>query len=232
MLSLKCSIYSLLFLFYVPLFTAEKNLIIIKDNYKKYDINQITDKHGNEIPLIKAIVDEDETAVESLLQQKAPTEIENKNGDFPIHVAMEWDTEKRLYPQKKFLPNIVKLLLKYNANPNARYPFKNAIPLHAAVFHNSPDIVIELLRCGADKNVCYERGFTPLELAKLYDHQKIINILSIDNVPPAYLLTEEELIASFYEIPLFIIETSPQFLPKKIIDDYISNDLIHIPRSP
>lgn len=210
--------YIVCFLSCTALSAAERNFVIIKDNYKKYDINQITDKYGNEIPLMKAIVDEDDGAVESLLQQKASTEIENRNGDFPIHVAMEWDTEKRLYPQKKILPNIIKLLLQHNANPNVRYRFKNATPLHAAAFHNAPDIVIELLRHGADKNVYDERGFTPLEIARLYDHQKIINILSIDNVPPAYLLTQEELIASFYEIPLFtILQKSSS---TEIIDDY------------
>src|SRR5260221_331190 len=98
-----------------------------------------------ETPLILAIQQNDEQQVEHLLQNGAQPNVEAKYGNRPIHLAMEWDTEHHLYKKRIFFPNIVKLLLKYKANPNARYQFKNATPLHAAVFHDSPEIVIELL---------------------------------------------------------------------------------------
>src|SRR5260221_7662648 len=95
-------------------------------------------------PLILAIQQNDEKRVEHLLQNGAQPNSEDKYGNHPLHLAMEWDTEQEnpFYKKRKILPNIVKLLLKYKANPNARYQFKNATPLHAAVFHNASDIVI------------------------------------------------------------------------------------------
>ncbi len=182
--------------------------------------SQLVDKKGNIIPLMVAIKEENEPLVASLLQQGALTNIENSCDEYPIHVAMEWDIEQHIYPQRKIQPNIVKLLLQHKANPNTRYPFKNATPLHAAVFHNSQNIVRKLLRYGADKTLYDERGFTPLALAKFYKFERIISILSLNVIsnytPPARL---KDLIASFYLVDPDV-KIHQSFASTKIIDDY------------
>jgi ankyrin repeat protein len=186
---------------------------------------------SKETPLISAIKKNDEKTVELLLKQGAQPNIENDRGEYPIHIAMEWDTEQEnhFYKKRKILPTIVILLLKHGADPNVRYHFKSATPLHAAVFHNEPTIVQALLYYGANKNICDDRGYTPLDLAKKYGYKKIAAILShiVPYAPPAWLTIEEE-IASFHyiewikKIP-FIINTTQPFSNKTIIDDYVQS---------
>ena len=142
---------------------------------------------------------------------------------------MEWDTEpeNRFYKRRKILPKIVKLLLQYKANPNTRYNFKNGTPLHAAVFHNAPEIVKELLSYGAQKEVYDDRGFTPVSLAKNYGFENIVAILS-HNTPPAlkYIINKE--IGSFHVVEIkktpFNINKLQPFEDKNIIDDYQPNN--------
>ncbi len=177
--------------------------------------------------LILAIKNKNEKLVEDLLQKDTNPNSEDEHGNHAIHLAMEWDTEPEnpFYKKRNFSSNIVKALLKYNANPNIRYKFKDATPLHAAVFHNAPEIVIELIYYGAKKDACDARGVTPLALAQTYKHHDIVNILSI-NVPPLPVFAIEKEITSFHLIEIvktpFIIDTSKPFSAKKIIDDYSS----------
>ena len=226
MMQLILQFFSLFFLSYSSLLASENTIPTITILQNSTLHNQCIDKQGNEIPLMLAINEANYERVKSLLDQGASTKIENHCGDYPIHLAMEWDTEHRLYPQRKILPDIIKLLLQYKANPNTRYRFKNATPLHAAVFHNSFDIVSELLKCGADKNVRDDRGYTPLTLAQLYQFKDIIFLLSSDmhiiptqqNAPPTeHILTSSQ--STFEELP--IIKTHQSFLSKEIIDDYL-----------
>jgi ankyrin repeat protein len=173
--------------------------------------------------LILAIQENDEKRVEQLLQNGAQPNSEDRYGNHPIHLAMEWDKEHPLHKKRIFFPNIIKLLLKYKANPNARYQFKNATPLHAAVFHYSTDIVIELLYYGAEKEAYNAGKMTSLNLAQHYQYYDIVNILS-NTVPPLPIFAIEEEIKSFHLIEIkktpFIINTSKPFSAKNIIDDY------------
>jgi len=180
---------------------------------------------SKETPLITAIKKGDEKTIELLLKQGAQPNIENNCGEYPIHIAMEWDTEHKhhFYKKGRFLPNIVKLLLRYKADPNMRYLFKQGTPLHAAVFHNSPEIVTELLRYGAKKEICDDRGYTPLTLAKQYGFGPIITILSQASPPLPISVIEGE-IASFhlmeYKTTPLTIDTTEPFSNKNITDDY------------
>jgi ankyrin repeat protein len=197
-----------LILLSAPLIASEKNLL----------------KNSS---LILAIQQNDEKQVENLLQRDANPNSEDEHGNHTIHLAMEWDTEQEnpFYKKRKFLPHIVKLLLKHNANPNAPYRLKKATPLHAAVFHNSPEIVIELIYYGAKKDACDARGVTPLQLARSYKYHDIVSILST-NVPPLPVFAIEKEIESFHLIEIkktpFTIDTSKPFSTKNIIDNYIT----------
>ncbi len=180
---------------------------------------------ASEVPLIVAIQQNDEKKIKELLKNGANPNSEDEHGNHAIHLAMEWDTEPEnpFYKKRKIFPNIVKTLLKYKANPNTRYKFKNATPLHAAVFHNSPEIVIELIYYGAKKEACDGRGFTPLNLAQKYQYHNIVRILAINvPLPPVFAIEKE--IASFHLIEIkktpFIIDTSKPFSDKNIIDNY------------
>lgn len=190
-----------------------------------HNVNIDSKNSCKETPLMLAIKKNDERLVELLLQNNARPNIENYYGEYPIHIAMEWDTEPHFYKKRFFLPNIVKLLLKYKADTNAPYRFKNARPLHAAVFHNSLEIVRELLRYGANKNMYDDRGYTPLSLAKLYQYKEIIAILS-QNSPPAQFAVIEKEIESFHIIEIkkapLKINCSQPFSCKIVIDDYLS----------
>jgi ankyrin repeat protein len=227
MIQLIIQLFSLFFLSYSSLLASERTIttITILQNSTLY--NQCIDKQGNQIPLMEAINENNCARVKFLLEQGAATKIENYCGDSPLHLAMEWDTEHRLYPQRKISPDIIKILLQYKANPNTRYRFKNATPLHAAVFHNSFDIVSELLKHGAHKNVRDDRGYTPLTLAQLYQFKDIIFLLSNDmhiistqqNAPPTeHILTSSQ--SNLEELPM--IKKHQSFSSKEIIDDYLN----------
>jgi ankyrin repeat protein len=227
MIQLTLQFFSLFFLSYSSLLASEGTIATISILHNSTLYNQCMDKQGNQIPLMRAINEVDCNRVKSLLKQGTSPNIENYCGEVPLHLAMEWDTERRLYPQRKISSDIIKLLLQYRADPNTRYRFKNATPLHAAVFHNSFDIVSELLKCGAEKNVCDDRGYTPLTLAKLYQFKDIIFLLSDDmhiiptqqNAPPAeHILTSSQ--SNVEETPI-IKQLQPYFFSKKIIDNYL-----------
>jgi hypothetical protein len=197
---------------------ASEQLLLLSSTFQK-----------KEIPLITAIQKGDEQEVKTLLNNGVNPNILNDFGEYPLHIAMEWDTEQEncLYKKRKILPNIVIELLKNGADPNARYRFKNATPLHAAVFHNNPIIVQALLYYGAKKNMLDDRKYTPLGLAKKYNYSEIVNILfhTPRYIPPAWLSIEEE-IKSFHHIEEikkipFVVNTNRPFSTKKIIDDYI-----------
>lgn len=172
----------------------------------KADIN--VKNNAKETPLTLAIKKGNEKLVKLLLESGAQPDVEDEYGDHTIHLAMEWDTEQEnpFYKKRKILPNIVMLLLQHKADPNRTYRIKGARPLHAAVFHNAPTIVQALLSYGALKDVCDDRGFTPLSLAQQYNYTDIITILSDENkiviphqsVPPTKI---DEEIESFHMIP-------------------------------
>jgi ankyrin repeat protein len=181
--------------------------------------------------LILATKNNNEKLVEDLLQNGADPNSEDEYGNRPIHLAMEWDIEHHLYKKRIFYPNIVKSLLKHKANPNVPYRFKKGTPLHAAVFHNSTEIVVELLYYGAQQKVYDARGVSPLDLAKHYKLNDIVTILSKNTPPVPRLIMEkkvESLVELFYVIDIpktpFIIDTSKPFSAKKIIDDYMQSN--------
>lgn len=71
-----------------------------------------------------------------------------------------------------------KELLLNNFNPNAVDDWMNVTPLHYAVLKEAPEFILKLL-VTAGANVLAETGdgYTPLDLAIIYNRQNIIKFL-------------------------------------------------------
>ena len=80
-------------------------------------------------------------------------------GDKKGHTALNFASEN-------ILPSIVKLLLKFKADPNNHH--NNIRPLDISVFKESPEITQMLLAAGADPNVKDLAGMTPIWFSFVY----------------------------------------------------------------
>jgi uncharacterized protein len=69
--------------------------------------------------------------------------------------------------------NIVMLLLKHNANPNAREN-NGFTPLHAAAQNGDTKMIRTLLFNGADMTICNNRGKLPMDLAIEGEHTEAV----------------------------------------------------------
>ena len=87
-------------------------------------------------------------------------------GDTALHVAM-------------FQQNIavVKLLLDYGFDPNARATKTGFTPLHIAVIANNAPAARLLLQYGADRRIRCLKGMTPMDKAREGDKSALITIL-------------------------------------------------------
>jgi ankyrin repeat protein len=202
----------------------------------KHNVDVNVKNKDKETPLTLATKQGNKPLVTLLLKKGALPNERDRNNNCPIHVAMEWDTEKEnfFYKKRKIDPEMVMLLLKHKADPNALYPYKGATPLHAAVFHNAPTIIEALLYYGAKKDARDDRGWTPLKLAQEYGYTESITILLFNTsyTPPAWLTIDEE-IDSFHvieaieevkvidETPIINVQ-QPFFNNIIVIDDYQS----------
>ena len=87
-------------------------------------------------------------------------------GDTALHVAIF---------QKNLL--VVKLLLDYGLDPNARATKNGYTPLHNAVSANNIDAARLLLQYGANKNIKGLDGLTPLDKARKEEKRELILLL-------------------------------------------------------
>lgn len=106
---------------------------------------------------VKKLIDEDHI----------DANVVDKYGWRPLHdAAMEGHAE------------IVKFLLAAGADPNVQDTEEMYTPLHDAVRMNHIEIVRLLLEAGADRSIKDSGDETPLDIAKEYKFQKIIDLLS------------------------------------------------------
>lgn len=70
---------------------------------------------------------------------------------------------------------IVKLLLRYNANPNSREN-NGFTPLHVAAQNGDTDMIRLLLFNGADMTICDNRGKLPIDLAIEGKHNEAVAV--------------------------------------------------------
>jgi ankyrin repeat protein len=71
---------------------------------------------------------------------------------------------------------VTRMLLDYNANPNAKQQ-NDVTPLHAAAHNNCPDIAKMLLKAGAGKSFRTADGKTAMDYAVEIDSKEIIDML-------------------------------------------------------
>jgi ankyrin repeat protein len=117
---------------------------------KKADVNRVA-YQGT--PLMSASARSPEM-VRYLLERGARTDLTNREGLTPLHVAARAPN-----------PQIVAMLLAAGANPNAR-DRDAARPLHFAVQQRNVEIARLLIDRGADVNAEFQGGMTPLLMAR------------------------------------------------------------------
>lgn len=129
-------------------------------------------------PLYHAIGYDDLSAAEYLIKRGA--DVNNPPGmmaDFielesDYHYEVEYRANKESLPKMK----IIKLLMKYGADPN-RLNFNGNTLLEQIIRYFDIDEVNLVLKYGADINLKNKDGETPLDIAIKKDKKKIIDLL-------------------------------------------------------
>ena len=108
----------------------------------------------------------DEEMVRQILATGPDKNVRDDFGDTALHVAM-------------FQKNIavVKLLLDYGFDPNAKATENGYTPLHNAVAANNVEAARLLLQYGANKNIKGLDGLTPLDKARKEEKRALVLLL-------------------------------------------------------
>ena len=108
----------------------------------------------------------DEQMVRNILAAKPDKDVRDAFGDTALHVAV-------------FQQNltVVKLLLDYGFDPNARITSNGYTALHNAVSANNAGAIRLLLRYGANKNIKGLDGLTPIDIARKEEKQDLVKLL-------------------------------------------------------
>ena len=101
------------------------------------NVNESDDKGNSALHMATSI-----TVIETLLNAGANVNVTNNNGETVLSVACE---------KRQADTNVVEMLLKFGADPNACFP------LHSACKNNDPETVRLLLAHGANANLMKER---------------------------------------------------------------------------
>ena len=116
--------------------------------------------------IINASYRGDEETVREILALGTDKNVRDAFGDTALHVA--------IYQQNL---TIVKLLLDYGFDPNARATRNGNTPLHNAVIANNIGAARLLLQYGANKNIKALDGQTPLDRARKDEKRELIMLL-------------------------------------------------------
>lgn len=126
--------------------------------------SKINLNNGN--PLIAAIKKELTPIVGCLLLWDAETNTPDEKGEYPLHVAIEKKDYCHNKPARQIIPEIIRQLLHYKANPNQPYNDEKTMPLHIAVKRHEPEIIKMLIQYGANKKALDKNNKTAYKLAK------------------------------------------------------------------
>ena len=108
----------------------------------------------------------DADLVREILATSPDKDVRNTFGDTALHVAI---FQKNL--------SVVKLLLDYGFDPNARAIQNGYTPLHNAVAANNAAAAKLLLQYRADKSIKNLDGLTPLDMARKGEKKALILLL-------------------------------------------------------
>ena len=143
-------------------------------------------EENKKTPILIAVQEGLTDIVELFLPQLTPDEINALiyYKESLLHVALEKDTGY-FYDHssnvRKIVPKIVLLLLQHKANPNIAYNDGKTMPLHVAVDRGQEEIIKELVKCGARKDLTDNQGKTPYMIAKNRRYkQDILDVLYTD----------------------------------------------------
>ena len=116
--------------------------------------------------IINASYRGDEEMVRAILAAGTDKNVRNTFGDTALHVAM-------------FQTNltVIKLLLDYGFDPNAKITKNGFTPLHNAVAANNLGAARLLLQYGANKNIKALNGQTPIDKARKEEKRDLIMLL-------------------------------------------------------
>ncbi len=158
-----------------------KTLIMRAMAHKQYDVLKILLEEGKADPDIKdkvgqaaiiyAVRDEDQEAVDLLLQARANVNIATP-GDTALMAAVSTKNKK-----------IIAKLLSAKADPNLQDKIIGATALMAAVCENQDEIVAMLLKAHADPEIIAESGKSALAFAMENKNEFILKMLQDAMIP-------------------------------------------------
>ena len=131
----------------------------------------LADRNGN-TALYLAAMTADPVAIDKLLQLpevRSHINMPMADGFTPLMIASEFSQSK------KQAATVVSQLLDAGADPNVADP-SDETALHFAAESGSPEVVLSLLRAGANRRALF-LGLTPLDLAKAHKNDKVAAIL-------------------------------------------------------
>lgn len=93
---------------------------------------------------------------------------------------VDWTMKSTVLHKSGYMghPESIKLLVKVGAELDAQGPYNGYTALHDAVWHGHKETVIQLLEAGAIPDLKGLDGNTPLDLAKKYNYQEIVTVLT------------------------------------------------------
>lgn len=106
------------------------------------------------------------SSLELVLEKNAVSDVRTRRGHTPLIMAAWYG-----------YPEVVKLLLEKDANPNASTPNTLYSPLYFAAKSGNVEIVRSLLAAGADPNNSTSWGITPLLAAAVWERQPVVPLL-------------------------------------------------------
>lgn len=185
---------------------AEKENIPLTRLLCEHKANVNIQNFLGETPLMLSIARGNIDIMTILLESNANPNLGDNYKKYPIHLAIP-DEDENHVSNKKIVPQIALLLLKYNVNPNQPYPYIKKTPLHRAIEMNNPEVVEKLLEHKADTSAVNDKGLTPYTLAQQLKRSKIMSILTGIPSPEETQLKNSSLV-SFVAI---VDETEPQY---------------------
>lgn len=124
------------------------------------DLNAERYVHTN--PLEAAILGGSVTLLKKCIQNGAVLDVQNHYGKTALYIAAD-----------EQMPEAVNVLLQHGALPDLQENELKWGALHKAVFHGNTEIVLSLVKAGADVNLLTSDGDTPLHMAAWKNRPKI-----------------------------------------------------------